>query len=142
MRFLATALLVGTLFGAQPPNRVIVSPQEQEHKLIRRIEPKYPAQALRARITGIVKLEIILNKDGTLQWAKLISGHPLLTAAAMDAVKRWVYRPTEVNGEPVEVLTEVEVEFQLPQRTPQNRASTEPERQPSYGSRRELVHDA
>jgi len=58
-------------------------------------------------------MEAVISKDGTIQDLKALSGHPLLMRAAMDAVARWRYQPTLLNGEPVEVVTEVEVKFIL-----------------------------
>ena len=78
-------------------------------------KPEYPPLAIIARIQGTVRLEAIINKDGTIQDLKVLSGHPLLVKAAIDAVARWRYQPTLLNGEPVEVLTEIDVNFYLPQ---------------------------
>ncbi len=84
-------------------------------KLIFAPKPEYPPLAIIARIQGTVRLEAIINKDGTIQDLKVLSGHPLLVKAAIDAVARWRYQPTLLNGEPVEVLTEIDVNFCLPQ---------------------------
>ena len=77
--------------------------------------PVYPPLALIARVQGTVVLEAIIGKDGTVQDLKVISGHPLLVHAAIAAVKTWRYQPTLLNSEPVDVLTEVEVNFTLSQ---------------------------
>jgi protein TonB len=66
-----------------------------------------------ARIQGTVRLEAIISKDGTIQDLHTVSGHPLLIKAAIEAVSRWRYQPTLLNGEPVEVVTEVDVNFTL-----------------------------
>jgi len=66
-----------------------------------------------ARIQGAVRLEAVIGTDGTVQNLKVLAGHPLLVKAATDAVSRWRYQPTLLNGEPVEVLTEVLVTFNL-----------------------------
>ena len=63
----------------------------------------------------MVRLNAIIGKDGTIQNLKVISGHPLLVPAAMEAVKQWVYKPTLLNGEPVEVVTSIDVNFTLSQ---------------------------
>jgi protein TonB len=66
-----------------------------------------------ASIQGAVKLDAIINKDGTIQDLKVISGHPLLVKAALDAVRQWRYQPTLLNGKHVEVATEIDVNFSL-----------------------------
>ncbi len=76
-------------------------------------QPEYPPLAKMARIQGTVRLEAIISKDGTIQDLKAVTGHPLLVKSAMDAVARWRYQPTLLNGEPVEVVTEVDVNFTL-----------------------------
>ena len=63
----------------------------------------------------MVKLNAIISKDGTIQNLTVISGHPLLVPSALEAVKQWVYQPTLLNGEPVEVSTQIDVNFTLSQ---------------------------
>ena len=75
--------------------------------------PVYPPLAMMARIQGTVVLQAIIGKDGTVQDLKVLSGHPLLVRAALDAVRTWRYQPTLLNSEPVEVLTEIDVNFKL-----------------------------
>lgn len=75
--------------------------------------PDYPTLARAARIQGVVRLEAVISIDGTIQNLRLISGHPLLVPAALEAVARWRYQPTLLNREPVEVLTEIDVNFRL-----------------------------
>lgn len=87
----------------------------QQVKLLRQIEPVYPPLAKMARIQGTVRFTVIVGKDGAVQQLQLISGHPLLVPAAQEAVKQWVYQPTLLNGEPVEVLTQIDVSFTLTQ---------------------------
>ncbi len=82
-------------------------------RLLHEVQPQYPLIAEQARIHGEVKLKAIIGRDGTVQNLSLISGQPLLVRAAMDAVKQWVCKPTYLNGVPVEVLTEVDVNFYL-----------------------------
>ena len=82
-------------------------------KLLRKPEPVYPPLAKMARIQGVVRLEAIIAKGGTVKDLKVLSGHPLLVKAALDAVQRWRYQPTLLNGEPVEVLTTIDVFFRL-----------------------------
>ena len=73
--------------------------------------PIYPPLAKQARIQGVVRLNAIIGKDGTIQNLTVASGHPLLVPAALEAVKQWVYKPTLLNGEPVEVVTSDRREF-------------------------------
>jgi protein TonB len=95
------------------PKRIRVGGQVEGAKLIFQPKPEYPPLAKMARIQGVVRLEAIISKDGTIQDLKMVSGHPLLVKAAVDAVQRWRYQPTLLNGEPVEVVTEVDVNFTL-----------------------------
>jgi protein TonB len=82
-------------------------------RVLHEIQPQYPLLAKDARIQGVVKLQAIIARDGSVQDLSLISGQPLLVPAAMNAVKQWVYKPTYLNGVPVEVQTEVDVDFLL-----------------------------
>lgn len=75
--------------------------------------PIYPPLAKQARIQGVVQLQIVIGKDGSVQQIGVVSGNPLLVQAAKDAVAQWTYRPTLLNGEPVEVQTDVSVNFSL-----------------------------
>jgi protein TonB len=81
--------------------------------LIRKVNPAYPEEARRDRIQGTVRLHVIIGRDGSVQQVELISGHPVLAKPAIDAVRQWVYRPTLLNGEPVEVDTTIDVVFSL-----------------------------
>lgn len=84
-------------------------------KLVSKVEPKYPPLALKARITGTVEFMALIDKDGKVRSLRLIRGHPLLVNAAKDAVLRYVYHPTLLNGKPVAVATLVDVTFKLSQ---------------------------
>jgi TonB family protein len=86
----------------------------QQAKLKTSVPPQYPALARQARIQGTVKLHAVVGKSGTIENLSVISGHPLLVPAALEAVKQWVYEPTAVNGEPIAVETDIEVNFSLP----------------------------
>jgi protein TonB len=85
----------------------------QMAKLIRKVIPEYPRLAREARISGVVHLVGTIGKDGTIRNLQLIGGHPMLAQAAMEAVEQWVYEPTLLNGEPVEVIAPIEVNFTL-----------------------------
>jgi len=95
------------------PQRIRVGGQVEAAKLIYKPTPQYPPLAKMARIQGTVRLEAVIAKDGTIQDLKVLSGHPLLVKAALDAVKQWRYQPTLLNGQPVEVVTEIDVNFTL-----------------------------
>jgi protein TonB len=94
----------------KPPTRVPVSVLS-EAQLINKVVPTYPPPAQRAGIQGDVKLHAIISRDGSIQSLSLISGHPLLTRSALEAVGQWRYRPYILNGEPVEVETWITVSF-------------------------------
>ena len=109
---------------AAAPKVVTVKPKQegpvrqssgvQAAKLVNGPKPAYPQIAKQARIQGAVVLQAIIGKDGSVQQLKVISSaNPLLTPAAMEAVKKWVYIPTILNNEPVEVITEITVNFTL-----------------------------
>jgi protein TonB len=99
----------------EAPQRIRVGGNVQQAKLIRQPRPVYPALAKQARIQGVVKLSAIIARDGTIQHLEVLSGHPLLIPSALEAVKQWVYQPTLLNGEPVEVVTQIDVNFTLSQ---------------------------
>jgi len=98
---------------AATPQRVRVSQGVSEGLLVHQVKPQYPPLARAARISGSVVLQAVIGKDGAIQNLRLISGHPMLTQAAIDAVKQWRYRPYFLNGEPVEVDTQITVNFTL-----------------------------
>ena len=95
------------------PKRLRISQGVTEGRLIQKIEPAYPTLARSARIQGDVVLSAIISKTGEIQNLVLVSGHPMLVPAAIQAVKQWRYRPFLLNGEPVEVETTITVVFQL-----------------------------
>jgi protein TonB len=80
---------------------------------IKGVAPVYPPLAKSARIQGDVKFTAVIGKDGTVQKLTFISGHPLLVQAARDAAIQWTYTPMTLNGEPVEVFTDITVHFTL-----------------------------
>jgi len=84
-----------------------------EGNLIRKVQPTYPALARSARIQGTVVLQAIISKQGTIENLTLVTGHPMLAPAAIDAVRQWRYRPYILNNEPVEVETQITVNFSL-----------------------------
>ena len=84
-----------------------------EGNLTLRIQPNYPSIARQARIQGEVLLRAMISREGTIENLQVLSGHPMLVGAAVEAVRQWRYRPYLLNGEPVEVETEVTVKFVL-----------------------------
>jgi len=86
-----------TVEAAKPP-RVT---QMQMAEPIQRVTPVYPEMAKRTRISGKVELMGVLGTDGRIHEIKVLSGHPFLVKAAVDAVMQWVYRPTILNGQAV-----------------------------------------
>jgi len=92
-----------------------VSGSVQAAKILRKVVPPYPPLARQARVSGIVQLLGVIAKDGTVQRLTVISGPPLLQKAALDAVSQWLYQPTLLAGEPVEVLAPIDVIFTLSQ---------------------------
>jgi len=95
------------------PQRVRVSQGVSAGLLVRKVSPNYPPLARQARIQGQVVLRAVISKDGSIENLTLVSGHPMLAPAAIDAVRQWKYKPYLLNGEPVEVDTEVQVNFTL-----------------------------
>jgi TonB family protein len=101
--------------SATPPATIRVGGNVQQTKLVSQPRPVYPVEAKQARIQGVVQLSATIGKDGAVQHLEVINGHPLLVQAAMDAVRQWVYQPTLLNGQPVEVVTQIDVNFTLSQ---------------------------
>jgi len=95
------------------PKAVQVGGDVQAAKLIRKVAPVYPPLARQARIQGVVSLRAVIAEDGSIKQLQLLNGHPLLTEAAIQAVRQWLYRPTLLNNRPVQVITQIEVRFKL-----------------------------
>jgi protein TonB len=97
-----------------PPSatrRIQVSGGVSQGFLIQQVRPAYPALAIAARVQGPVVLNALISRSGTIENLRLVSGHPMLVQAAIDAVRQWRYRPYLLNGEPVEVETQITVNF-------------------------------
>jgi TonB family protein len=102
--------------GAQPAvQRIKVGGNVQTAMVLTKVTPAYPQLAKQARVEGVVQLAVIIAQDGTVQEIHSLGGPPLLIAAAVDAVRQWVYRPTLLNGQPVQVETTVDINFTLNQ---------------------------
>ena len=85
----------------------------QQANLLEHPNPVYPRLAAIARVQGVVILEAVITREGSVDSVRAVSGHPLLVQAAIDAVRQWRYRPTLLNGQPVDVITTVTVNFTL-----------------------------
>ncbi len=117
----ASGGVLGSIIGGTPtavpkvatPQRVRVSQGVSQGLLIHQVRPSYPPLARQARIQGTVVLQAVIGKDGNIQNLKVVSGHPMLAPAALEAVKQWKYKPYYLNGEPVEVDTTINVNFTL-----------------------------
>jgi TonB family protein len=96
-----------------PVNRLRVGGDLLSKKIKSRVEPIYPLEARASGMEGTVRLHAIIGKDGSILEVEVVSGREVLTKAAMDAVRKWKYEPTLLNGQPVEVETTIEVVFQL-----------------------------
>ena len=98
---------------SQAPQRIRVGGNVQSSMIASKVAPVYPAAAKAAAIQGNVQLSALIGADGTVQELRVVDGPPELTQAAMDAVKQWVYMPTLLNGNPVQVQTTINVNFTL-----------------------------
>ena len=105
---------------APPPTdpnvkRITIGGNVQQAKLVSQPKPEYPALAKQARISGVVHLQAVIGVNGSVKNLQVISGHPLLIPPALEAVQQWTYQQTLLNGDPVEVLTQIDVNFTLSQ---------------------------
>jgi protein TonB len=95
------------------PTKVRVSSGVAQGLLVHQVKPTYPPLAVQARIQGTVVLQAVIAKDGAVQDLRVVSGPPLLVQAALDAVQLWRYKPYLLNDQPVEVDTQINVNFTL-----------------------------
>ncbi len=82
--------------------------------LIKRVDPKYPASALAMHVQGTVLLDATINREGNISNLKVVKGDQILARAATDAVRQWRYKPYYLDGQPVEIQTQITVNFKLP----------------------------
>jgi TonB family protein len=101
-----------------PPQRVRVSSGVASAFIVKKVPPHYPEDARQQKVQGTVLLKVNIDKEGNVYKTELISGHPLLAPAAIEAVQQWKYKPYLLNGAPVEVETQVQVNFVLKQQQP------------------------
>jgi protein TonB len=93
------------------PTRIRVGENVEAANLIRKVQPQYPEAARNVGVSGEVRMSVIIDREGAVQNVELISGDPLLAGASIHAVESWLYRPTLLNGSPVEVVTTITVTF-------------------------------
>jgi periplasmic protein TonB len=103
----------GPVLPAPPPVAPVRRSHMSEGDLVRKILPTYPPLARAARIQGQVLLQAVISKEGTIENLRVLAGHPMLVPAAIEAVRKWRYRPYILNNEPVEVETQITVNFSL-----------------------------
>jgi protein TonB len=105
---------IAPLIPTRPvPTKPLVVSHWAEGNIIYRVQPAYPPIARQARIQGTVELRAIISKAGTIENLIVVSGHPMLVKSALDAVKQWRYRPYLLNNDPIEVETNITVNFLL-----------------------------
>ena len=105
-------LSVWSLAQAKPV-RVRISQKISETLIVSKVQPKYPEEARRQHIQGAVVMRAEITKEGVVESLDVLSGDPVLAAAATDAVKEWKYKPFLLNGDPIAVETQVTVNFTL-----------------------------
>jgi TonB family protein len=114
--------VVGGVPAVPPPadgtKCITIGGNVQQTKLISQARPAYPPLAKQARIQGVVHLQAVIGKEGNVVNLAVISGHPLLVPSAIDAVQKWVYQTTLLNGQPVEVITQIDVNYTLSDEPP------------------------
>ncbi|MCC6394381.1 MAG: M56 family metallopeptidase [Bryobacterales bacterium] len=108
----------GVLHVSMAPMALRIGGNVQSAKLVKKVPPHYPPEAKQSRLQGTVRLMVRIAKDGKVENVELIEGHPMLAEAAIEAVKQWEYKTTLLNGNPVAVLTQVDVNFTLQDQPP------------------------
>jgi TonB family protein len=98
---------------APTPQQIKIGQSLQASKLLHKVPPVYPPIAQAAGIQGVVRFMAVIGKDGRVKNLRLVSGAPIFADAARDALTQWSYRPMLLNGEPVEVITQIDVNFTL-----------------------------
>lgn len=116
-----TVDVIGTGRRAAPstngaPQRIRIGGNVQATRLVSNVKPDYPAELQQQGVEGTVLIQAVIAREGNLLSATVVNAgvHPQLAKAALDAVNQWRYQPTLLNGEPVEVITEITVNFRLP----------------------------
>jgi len=110
-----SGLVNTTAINAKAPEQTLrISQGVSQGLLVKRVQPVYPPQAMQMRLEGTVELQANISKTGDITGIKQLSGQPALGRSAIDAVRLWKYKPYYLNGEPVEVQTQITVKFKLP----------------------------
>jgi len=101
--------------GTAPSNEPVMLPEDAaDADLVHKVSPGYPEEAKQKKVQGTVVLQAMVDKDGNVDFVKVVNGNDLLISAAVDAVRQWRYKPYVQNGEPVSFVTQVTVDFRLP----------------------------
>jgi protein TonB len=111
---IVTSAPVSVPASAPPPEMLRVSQGVTQGMLLKRVQPVYPHSALQMRIGGSVQLQAVIGKTGAISSVKVTSGDPILAKAAIEAVKQWKYKPYLLDGDAVEIQTQITVNFKLP----------------------------
>jgi protein TonB len=114
-RTIILSLILAATLGLAQEKPMRIGPNVQQANRLTEVLPVYPPEAKQNGIQGMVRLEITIDKDGRVSELKALSGPAELIQSAIDAVKQWTYRPTRLNGEPVSVMTTVDVNYSLAQ---------------------------
>jgi TonB family protein len=128
MSFTATGQAQDSNNAGGPP--ILLPPDEAKQNLVTFIQPDYPPLAKAARIQGIVHASIVIDESGSVKILKLISGHPMLAPAALEAIRKWKYKPFQVDGKTTSVQTEVQVS--IPENVSQSDIDLERKFQDAY----------
>jgi TonB family protein len=96
------------------PQTLKISQGVSQGLLVKKVPPVYPQQALQMKIQGPVEIAATISKEGNITNLKILSGDPILGRAALDAVKRWKYKPYYLDSQPVDIQTQITVVFKLP----------------------------
>jgi len=103
-----------SLISAGPVHQTVrVSSRVIAGMLVKKVNPIYPKEARKKHVQGVVMLHAIIDKQGAITRLEVVSGDPLLASSALDAARQWKYRPYVLQGQPVEVETEIQVNFTL-----------------------------
>lgn len=111
MRILGAFMIAAALASAAEVRLRVDSVPDS--KIVHRVQPAYPPDARDARIEGVVRVRVFVGKDGRVEDARIVSGHPLLSPAALHAAKQWTFKPFEHEGKPSRAVTELEFPFRL-----------------------------
>ena len=126
--------------ATEPNSRAIIPSDKAKLNLVTFVQPEYPPLAKAARIAGIVHVSIVIDETGSVGDIKLISGHPMLAPAAIEAIRQWRYKPFQIEGKPAIVRTEVEVS--IPQNASQADIDQERKFQDAYWPNERAAREA